>query len=235
MGLYDDLYNIYQRAVSPKPTEQMPPPLREAFNNARQRSWQTNLTENYGTYIPKETVTNVLPIRGASGYVTPFVKGHVAHVSADTPYLDILAHEAAHVGQNRNLSDMFKSSKVRGIEYPFYNEENAYPPASEILASLREKESELPAGQRIWDQKRRDAYDDTPADYVLKGVKRNHPDMSKEQIKRFVDREMFPEHSVMHETPKEFTAVPLETRNQKRGIDVASDTYKQFMRWISSK
>ena len=224
-GLYDELYNLYHRAVSPEPTEQMPSPLREAFNRAGQRSWQTNLTENYGTYIPKETVTNILPMRAASGYVTPFYRGNIAHVSTDSPYLDTLAHESAHVAQNRNLSDMFKRSIVKGIEYPFYNTDDVYPPASEILASLREKESEMPAGKTIWDQKRKDAYDDTPADFILKGVKRNNPGMTDAQIKRTVDREMFPEHSVMHETPKEFTPVKLETRMNKRGIDLIRELF----------
>lgn len=234
MGLYDELYNTYQRAVSSEPSEQLPSPLKEALNNASKRSFQTNLTENYGTYIPRETITNVLPMRGASGYVTPFYRGNIAHISQDTPTLDIFAHEAAHVGQKKSLLDLFRpgtGSKLKGIEYPYYDPNNTYPPPDELLASLREKESEMLAGKRIWDKKRRDSEDKTPADYVMEGMKQKHPEMSKEAIKRYVDRAMFPEHQVMHETPSDATTgqVRFKPKSEMTGIELLYDWAKKYM------
>ena len=89
----------------------------------------------------------------------------------------------------------------------------------------------MKAGKRIWDEKARDKEDKTAADYVISGMKRKYPEMSTEGIKRYVDVNMFPEHSVMHESTSDFKPVPLETRNNKRGIDVASDKINQLKSW----
>ena len=87
------LKDLYSRAMSDEPTQQLPPTLKDSIDRLKQRSWQSNLTENYNTYIPQRTLTNILPIEGANGYVTPLFRNNIAHIADDNPSpYDTFAH-----------------------------------------------------------------------------------------------------------------------------------------------
>jgi hypothetical protein len=83
-------------------------------------------------------------------------------------------------------------SLLSSAPYTGYGD-GSFPPVQEILASLREKEAMARKGKR---------WTDTPdgGDYLEELMKAN-PKQTRQDIVQHVDRKMFPEFGVVHESP----------------------------------
>jgi hypothetical protein len=162
----------------------------------------TNLGASPGTYVPPglNLKWRNLPFSSALGWVHPWMNRTVnlnPGLSGNVAKLETLAHEAAHTSQPSKglLGTLFDSPEYKQMKVPYswYDKENDRPPVQEILASLREHEAMAPAG-KTWETT-------DPGKQFMRYFQEKNPQTSYGDMLQTVDRNMFPEYQMMHESP----------------------------------
>lgn len=162
----------------------------------------TNIGASPGTYVPHglNLKWRQLPFSDALGWVHPWMNRTVnlnPGLNGNIAKLQTLAHEAAHTSQPSKglLGTLFDSAEYKKMKVPYswYERGNDRPPVQEILASLREHEAMAPKGT-TWENT-------PPGRQFARYFQEQNPNISYNSMLQMVDRNMFPEYSVMHEGP----------------------------------
>jgi len=221
-------FNLSRLFSSDAPQGQIPPELQDIVAN----NIGTNFNTNFGVYMPRNT--QIAPDYNDASYFTPASSGfvnsatnkNIAHINTDYlpkgskfsgtyPIMGTVAHEAAHTAQPGPGQHNYGAMK--DLKYEHYDYRTDYPPAEEILASLREREAGMAAGKTVWQT--------DEGKETLSRMQSLNPTMSKAGTKRYMDQRLFPEHQVMHEwNPAETTQ--LKPSWYDKHVDVVRNLFK---------
>ena len=174
-------------------------------------NWKSlNIGNSPLTYLnPKATLqhSNMMGPFGfmgprAGGWVTqlPGMQNNITFSRPNTPrdqmgLLELLAHESAHTTQKNPLSALLEKETYAQPDFPYYSEQDSRPLKAERLATLRAMEAMSRKGTRWWEQEDGNEY--------LSNLMTKNPKVTKRDLIQTVDRDMFPEFQVMHESPSE--------------------------------
>ncbi len=170
--------------------------------------WQnTNIGNSPGTYVPPglNLKWRDFPFGEPLGWVHPWMDRTInlsPKLRGNKAKLQTLAHEAAHTSQPaKSLAKMFDSPDYKKMQVPFtwYSLKDDRPPVQEILATLREHEAMAPKG-KTWENT-------DPGRQFTRYFQEQNPKTSYNDMLQMVDRNMFPEYQVMHESPTKIRAL----------------------------
>jgi len=201
--------------------EQLSPEIAEAMKGME----GTNLVENYGTYVPRDSRVvadydrSKFFVGDSDGYVRPYVDRNTAHINRAImpggedfiqkekfggtyglgPMFDLnrtIGHELAHTTQPRFFGK--RNAAMDGMEFTHYGS-TSNPRSEEILASLRGAESAQRAGTTVFGGGTKTGIPPEIGKEAIKNLIRQNPGMTEAGAKRYFDLRMFPEYQVMHE------------------------------------
>ena len=181
------------------------PSLKDLFDMAGE--WKgSNIGNSPLTYLNPRAQLDYSPFGGvmfglkpAAGWVEhiPGLNNNITFSRKHLPrdqlgLLELLAHESAHTTQPMGLKHKLPDPLLSSAPFTGYGNE-LFPPAQEILASLREKEALASKGKQ-W-------YNTIDGSDYLEELLKANPNRNRQSIVQEVDRKMFPEFGVMHEGP----------------------------------